>query len=307
MSDRLKGIRRELAHPVGNGNAGLASNFVDLAHAKVKPGGVLALVLPMAAVQGGSWRRARELLADQYEDVTVVSIAASGSLDRAFSADTGMAEVLIVATKRADRNGSAGPALFVNLRRRPAALPEAAEAARIAGRLASHSETGRLAAGGQRLGSYIRAPLSEGGCAGLRESALARTMMALRNGELLMPRSVGRHPLPIAPLGRVGERGLLHRDIGNRNDEAPPFRGLFKIVPARGAPAYPVLWGHDADRERRMLVDPDSEGEVRPGCEDRAAAAWRTATRLHFNLDFQVNSQSLAACATPDRAIGGRA
>ena len=307
MSGRLKGIRRELAHPVGNGNAGLASNFVDLAHAKVKPGGVLALVLPMAAVQGGSWRRARELLTDQYEDVAVVSIAASGSRDRAFSADTGMAEALVVATRRAGRTGSAGPALFVNLLRRPAALPEATEVARIAGRLAAHPETGRLDAGGQRLGSYIRAPLSEGGCAGLRESALARTMAALRNGELRMPRYVGRHALPVAPLGLIGERGLLDRDIGNRNDEAPPFRGPFKIVPAGAAPGYPILWGHDADRERRMLVRPDSEGEVRPDCENRAAAAWRTATRLHFNRDFRINSQSLAACLTPDRAIGGRA
>ncbi len=307
MSDRLKAIRRELAHPVGNGNAGLASNFVDLAHAKVKPGGVVALVLPMAAVQGGSWRRARELLADRYEDVAVVSIAASGNLDRAFSADTGMAEVLVVATKRLDRDGPSGPALFVNLRRRPATLPEAAETSRIAGRVAAHSETGCLGAGGQLLGSYIRAPLSEGGCAALRESALAKTMMALRNGELHMPRCGRRHALPIIPLGQIGERGLLDRDIGTKNDGTPPFRGPFKIVPVGGAPSYPILWGHDAARERRMLVRPDSEGEVRPDCEGRAAAVWRTATRLHFNRDFRINSQSLAACVTPDRAVGGRA
>ena len=307
MSNRLKDIRRELAHPVGNGNAGLASNFVDLAHAKVKPGGVVALVLPMAAVQGGSWRRARELLADRYEDVTVVAIAASGSLDRAFSADTGMAEALIVATKRLDQDSPAGSALFVNLLRRPATLLEAAETSRIANQLAARSETGHFSAGGQRLGSYIRAPLSEGGCAALRESALAKTMIALRNGELRMPRCETRHPLPIASLGRIGKRGLLDRDIGTRNDGEPPFRGPFKIVPVGGAPSYPILWKHDADRERRMLVRPDSQGEVRPDCEDRAVAVWRTATRLHFNRDFQINSQSLAACMTPDRAIGGRA
>ena len=48
----LRGIRRRLEQPVGHGNAGLASNFIDLAHAKVKPGGVLALVLPLAVVSG---------------------------------------------------------------------------------------------------------------------------------------------------------------------------------------------------------------------------------------------------------------
>ena len=32
-----------------------------------------------------------------------------------------------------------------------------------------------------------------------------------------------------------------------------------------------------------------------------------TASRLHFNLDFRINSQSLTACLTPAKAIGGRA
>ena len=308
MSDRLADIRRELESPAGHGNAGLASNFIDLAHAKARPGGVVALVLPIAAIQGGSWQAARSLLAARYTDVAVVTIAASGNLDRAFSADTGMAEALIVATKRRDRNGPpAGTALFVNLHRRPATLLEAAEVAKLVAHLPETPATGRLRAGDQPLGSYIRAPLNEGGCAALRESALADTMMALRRGELWMPRYAERHTIPVTPLGRLGERGLLDRDIGNRNDGKPPFRGPFKIVPVQGVPSYPILWGHDAERERRMVVEPDSEGEVRPDGEDRAVAAWRTATRLHFNRDFRLNSQSLAACLTPERALGGRA
>ena len=307
MSDRLASIRRELESPAGHGNAGLASNFIDLAHAKAKPDGVVALVLPIAAIQGVSWQGVRDLLADRYMDVAVVTIAASGNLDRAFSADTGMAEALVVVTKRRDRNGPAGPALFVNLHRRPATLLEAAEVAKLVTHLPETSATGRLRAGDQPLGIYIRAPLSEGGCAALRESALADTMMALRRGELWMPRDAERHPIPIVPLGRLGERGLLHRDIGNKNDGKPPFRGPFKIVPVQGVPSYPILWGHDADRERHLLVEPDNEGEARPDSEDRAVAAWRTATRLHFTLDFRINSQSLAACLTRERTLGGRA
>ena len=307
MSDRLAGIRRRLDGPAGHGNAGLASNFVDLAHAKVKPGGVVAFVLPITAIQGISWQAARALLSDHYTDIAVVTIAASGSLERAFSADTGMAEALIVATKRREGNGASAPALFVNLHRRPATLLEATETARLVTRLPASATTGRLSAGGQPLGSYIRAPLREGGCAALRESALADAMMALRNGALRMPRYGERLPIPIVPLGTLGERGLLDRDVGNRNDAKPPFRAPFRVVPARGAPSYPFLWRHDAERERRMVVKPDSEGEVHPGCDDRAIAAWRTATRLHFTLDFRLNSQSLAACLTRERTLGGRA
>ena len=145
--------------------------------------------------------------------------------------------------------------------------------------------------------------MSEGGCAALRESALADAMMALRRGELRLPRHAKRRS--IASLGQLGDRGLLHRDIGNKNGSDPPFRGPFKIVPVQDAPNYPILWAHDADRERHLLVEPDSEGEVRPGC--RAAAVRQTATRLHFTLDFRLNSQSLAACLTKERALGGRA
>ena len=56
-----------------------------------------------------------------------------------------------------------------------------------------------------------------------------------------------------------------------------------------------------------MIVTPDSQGKVRPGCESKATAVWATASRLHYNLDFRLNSQSLAACVTPEPSLGGRA
>ncbi len=42
MSRRLREHRGSLDEPAGHGNAGLASNFIDLAHAKLRPGGVAA-------------------------------------------------------------------------------------------------------------------------------------------------------------------------------------------------------------------------------------------------------------------------
>ena len=307
MSDRLARIRGTVDAPAGHGNAGLASNFIDLAHAKVKPGGVVALVLPIAAVQGRSWKAARDLLVRHYSDVTVVAIAASGNRDRAFSADTGMAEALIVATRRPPGSPPDDHALFVNLRRRPPSLLEAAEAAKLVTKLPRPTLAGHVEAGDQLLASYVRAPLAEGGCAALREPALAGAMIALQDGELRLPRYRPRVAIAVATLGDIGQRGLVDRDIGNRNAGRPPFRGPFRIRPVRGPASYPMLWSHNAGRERCMLVQPDTEGEVRPGCEDRAVDEWQTATRLHYTRDFQLNSQSLAACLTPGRTLGGRA
>ena len=307
MSDRLAEIRGSLASPVGHGNAGLASNFIDLAHAKVRPSGTIALVLPMTAIQGASWQPARQLLTERYADVAVVTIASAGNLDRAFSADTGMAETLVLGTKRGETVQDPEAALFVNLHRRPDSLLEAAEIAKLVSLVPPQSRTGRVQAGDQLLGSYIRAPLSEGGCAALRESALAEVMMSLHRGNLVLPRHGDRHAIPVARLKELGERGLLDRDIGSQKDTQPPYRGPLKIVPIDGVPSYPVLWGHAADRERHLVVEPDAAGEVLPDCAERAVAAWKTATRLHFNRDFRLNSQSLAACLTDERVLGGRA
>ncbi len=306
MSKRLAEIRRRLANPVGHGNAGLASNFIDLAHVKTRPGGVLALVLPAACVSGSSWKNARRLLESKYKDLVVLTIAAHGQTDRAFSADTGMAEVLVVANKCRGGQQGCGETLFVNLYHRPRSLAEAFEVARAVSHLSPQDRQGRLQVGDhQTIGTYIRAPLSQGGCASLRETTLADTALGLEAGRLRLPQGYST-PLSTIHLGAIGKTGLLHRDISGTTNGAP--RGPFEIIPIQGVPQYPVLWGHDAQRERSLVVLPDSEGEVRPDCDAHAIEVWNiTASQLHFNLDFQINSQSLTACLTPTEAIGGTA
>ena len=315
MAAALKGIRGRLTDPAGDGNAGLASNFLDLAHQKVTPRGVLALVLPLTVISGGSWSAARRLLARHYRDVTVIALAATGQSTRAFSADTGIGEALIVAVKRDEPNeageddGEANcPTLYVNLVHRPRSTVDAAEVARAIAQL-PNQETGFIHSGDDEVGCYIRASLADGGCASLREPHVAAAALGLPHGSLRLPRLPEPFQIPIATLADLGERGLVHRDItGEERNRAGAPRGPFDIAFRRGGrAAYPMLWSHDADRERRLVVEPDSEGRVRPGRDVQAVNVWGTATRLHFNLDFRLNSQSLAACLTPERSIGGRA
>ena len=80
-----------------HGNAGIASAFAALAHRKLKPGGVLALVLPLVAAAGLSWQRFRKMLTQDYTDLSVLSIAADSINDLSFSADTGLGECLVIA------------------------------------------------------------------------------------------------------------------------------------------------------------------------------------------------------------------
>ncbi len=119
-----------------HGNAGIASAFAALANKKLKPGGILALVLPLSAASGLSWQDFRKMLADDYTDLTIVSIAANGR-DMSFSSDTGMAECLVIARKkiptrhsRASRNPKPSRVLFTSLRCRPQEFAHAAEIAK---------------------------------------------------------------------------------------------------------------------------------------------------------------------------------
>ncbi len=311
MSVELKKIRGQLAEPAGNGNAGLASNFMDLAHQKVKPGSVLALVLPVTVVSGGAWAAARRLLARHYRDVTVITLATTGQTSRSFSADTGMGEALIVAVKRSapiKEIEADAPTLYVNLRRRPRRTVDATEIARVLARLPSRA-TGLIHIGDDEIGCYVRASLADGGCASLREPDAAAAALELPRGSLRLPHLAEPVPLPIAALADLGTRGLVDRDIaGEEKNRAGAPRGPLDVFPHReGTPTYPMLWAHDAARERRLVVAPDSEGRVRPQRDRHALEVWETATRLHFNRDFRLNSQSLGACLTPERSIGGRA
>ena len=304
MAQVLKDIHRKNKGLVGHGNAGLASNFLDLAHVKVKPGGIVALVLPVVAISGGSWAKARKLLDNEYTDITVVTLTSTGSTDRAFSADTGMAELLLIATRRVSNHRSDFDSMWVNLYRRPSSAAEAVEIARgIA--YSSADSTGGLYVSEGKVGSFIRAPLVESGCAQIVEPDVAVAALGFSESELRLSR-IGPVALPLTGLEELGSPGLVHRDINGRNPDGTP-RGPFDIHPLHTgqSSSYPVLWSHNHARERHLVVEPDSQGRVREGCQERALIVWETSTRLHFNLDFRLNSQPLASCMTPKPVVGG--
>lgn len=288
MSRKLRRIRGGF----GDGNAGLASNFMDLAHCKLKKNGVLALVLPFALTRGKAWKRARTMLEMHYSDIHITSIATTGSTDRAFSADTGMSECLVVATKR---SATEPRTMFSNLEARPAFLLEAIAASRDAKKNA------------------IAGDLRNAGPAGVRSVSVIEAAQNLQFGRLLLPRQVRGIELPITALGIVADRGLVHRDINggpaDRN-RTGPARGPFVKRPIRPGevPTYPMLWAHAAKWERKFVVAFDSCGDPRRDDETRAIERWeRSASRLHVNLDFRLNSQSLSMCLTPGKCLGGRA
>ena len=296
-----------------HGNAGIASAFAALANKKLKPGGVLALVLPLVATTGLSWERFRQLLSKDYTELEVLSIAASDIRDISFSADTGLAECLIVARKLNLGEESTARGRFTSLTNRPQGFAHASEAAR--GTM-TFTEVRRIEDGpyggtpltvGEELsGVSISVPHrtdGEGwGAVRLYDSSLGQSAYALAQSRLWLPGNASPVELNMTYLGEIGKLGLVHRDI---TGTAP--RGPFdKTVPSTTA-TYPSLWSHNAAQETRIVCLPDSQLIVRPGMEDKAADVWATASRAHLNLGFRFNAQPLAIAFTDQHSIGGRA
>ena len=154
-------------------------------------------------------------------------------------------------------------------------------------------------------------------CGGVRSDVLVRIMTRLKGSSgdqrLLFPKThkpIGAKQCPLTFLRELGLRGPVHRDITgkiNAKSNGEP-RGPFDRAKWEPDSEYPMLWEHEASKETRLIVQPDSQGRIRSGLSEEAVDLWDNyATRLHMNLDFRLNSQPLAACFTDAKSIGGRA
>ena len=309
MGDRINNFGRGTCY---HGNAGMASAFAALAHRKLKAGGVLALVLPLAAAGGLSWQDFRAMLGAGYTDLTILSISAASIKDMSFSADTGLGECLVVARKIKSEEPDPKRARFASLKHRPQGLPHASS---IAGMLLGTSKirsiedgpfggTG-LTLGEEHVGESITAPIEAGGeswsAVRLADYAVAQAAYALSQNQLWLPGNSSSLHLKTALLGDTGKLGLVDRDI-----TGPAPRGPFDKTAPSPTATYPALWNHDAQKETRIVCAPDSQLRVRSGMETKASEVWTTASRAHLNRDFRFNSQPLAAAFTERESLGGR-
>lgn len=326
MADATK---RLTAGTSAHGNAGEASIFLVLADRKLKDGGTLALVMPLSLLVGESWEDSRLLLRKNYSDLVILSIAGAGSEDMSFSADTGMAECLVVGRKS---KTDSKRATFVVLNERPAYPLLGAGAAQQVHRLIAEKNLRRLEDGplggtplyfgDDVIGQAMDAPLPESGgwnlgrIADLSLAQVAYQLVQQKRMWLPTMNHTDAIDIPITTVEKIGDIGPIHRDINGSNPDGS-IRGPFEITPVKSGqvPTYPVLWSHDAERERTMSFDADSQGIPRRGANAAEEAAlvgkvegvWATASHCHFNCDFQFNSQSTGMQLTPRKAIGGRA
>ena len=295
-------------------NAGLATAFAAIANNMVRPGGRIAMILPLSAAVGGSyrgklpnsWQKFRELLGMQYKDIIVVSISASGPPGFAFSAETHMGEVVMMGTRLREGESPNMTAHFVNLRRRPDHDLEAQEVARevrfMIPRLTEPDAQADIRIGSELVGSVSLEnidPHSKWTAVRIANGGMYRRIKQLTQGWLDLPYMVNPNQMPMRRIGDIAAVGPHHRR----------FREAFDLSDdCQPNTEYQFLWHRDAPTQFAMLLDPDKSGELRKGAKIRAKGLdnWtRYASNLHIGVDMAFSTNTTATAYTTSATGGG--
>ena len=295
--------------------AGMAASFLSLARNKVKRGGRIGFVLPLTAAFAESWTVTRQMIVEEFEDILVLA-RAGGEDSEALSADTGMAEMLLVATHRKVQ-GAPKPIHCVTLKRIPQRLGEAGEFGRSILHtleiLRDHSHP--IFAGNEELGQISvfcpngGEPWSHLGVLSADLAVAARRLVT----EAALPDITGGKDmplqLPITTIDSLFDVGPTHDLIGHPNT-ATAKRGAFVLHPisrrAEARHGIRSLWKADAKTQNRLLVDPTHK-LTRWGTTEAVNKMLSQRGSLHYARNMRWTSQSLLAASTQIDSLGGRA
>ena len=292
-----------------NQMAGHASSFTVLADRMVNPGGRIALVLPVTALFGESWREVRRMLSSKYEIEFVVSSHDPVLLSMSY--DTGIAEALLVARRlRVDEQPS-GRGRFVNLWRAPyretdaLALVRAVTAAASTPVLRSDGPPvggSPLIVGGEQWGEIVDGPVEEESwtTARWRRTLIGQFAAGAERGELWTEdgsRVAGN--IPIAPMAEVCNLGPEHKKIRGSTGAFEAFHGWNEQA------QFPAIWRQSASVHQCMLAEPNAWIVPKPGIDHQPL--WTQAGSLHITGDVRYNSQRIMTSHTKVRTLGIRA
>ena len=289
-----------------NQTAGHGASFTVLADRMVKPHGRLALVLPVTALFGESWRGIRQMLSSKYEVEFVVSSHDPGL--RSLSYDTSIAETLVVARRLGEDESPSGRGVFVNLWHAAYRETDAlaiASAVNAAASTPVHRSDGPpvggspVMVGGEQWGEIMHGPLGAESwkTARWRNGATAQFAAALERGELWAAdgtRAVAR--IPVAAMRDVCNVGPQHRRIRGA-------LGVFDGYHGRNEQAqFPAIWSLDSSVHQGLIAEPNAWLVPKPGIAHDPI--WSQSGNLHVTCDIRYNSQRIMTTRTNFRTLG---
>ena len=292
-----------------NQMAGHGTSFTVLADRLVNRGGRIALVLPVTALAGDSWRDVRHMLASRYAIEFVIS--SHDPQLRSMSYDTDIAETLLIARRLHKDENPSGRGLFVNLWRAAYRDTDALALVTAINAAASapvHRSDGPpvggspLIVGGEQWGELLDGPVHTGPWTAARwkQGQTCQFAAALQRGELWEAdgsRVVAQ--LPIAPIGDVCDVGPEHKQIRGVSGAFEAYHGWDDQTP------FPALWAQKASIHTSLAAEPNARLFPKTNLNHRPI--WSQASTLQMTCDVRYNSQRVMSARTTLRTLGVRA
>ncbi len=300
-----------------NARAGMAASFLALAKDKVKPGGRIGFVLPLTAAFADSWTETRKMIELEFEDIVAVVVSSGQALgEDAFSADTGMEEMLLIATRRMHSSSGMGEVgvKCVTLNSPVTRLGEAGEIARAITNTIEHvsanSPSRPIMIAEEEIGVVCNfASQSDGapwGMLGTIHSDLANAAMSLTHGRLEFLNASLSLECPMTTIGQLFQVGPTHHLIGHISGNSKI--GAFEMFPVASETDAigndRSLWAADASSQYCLVISPTHKGvPANDGCDTMRARQGK----LFYARNMRWTSQSLLTAVTKHEVMGGRA
>ena len=291
---------------VAHGLSGLASYFVDLADRMIKHDGTIGFIMPATILTSSTMQKMRDMLASEYHRIVVITIAEAKAENAAFSADTHMAECIMVAKKGVDVDTGRGK--FISLNQRPQSILEAVE---IANHINQNNSARRLEdapnggdiirIGNDTVGQMLDCPLLLGegwGVSRVRSMALIQSAYSIQTGILHLPMQTTNVEVPICRVEDIARVGWHPESVYGKE-------GPFDMIKGEtNGDGYPCLWSLNSETQRSMLVNPDSRGIPRRNTENILAKILTKNSRAHYNLYLRFNANSTLVLLTENPSVG---
>ena len=291
-----------------NQRVGLASAFIALADRLVRPGGRIAVVLPISAATGTAWSGMRDLLTSRYAVEYVLSV--HDPKHQSLSEDTDIAEVLVVARRLRTDEPATRRVTCVNLWRAPTqvtdalAVLNAVRAVPAVQRVDGPPIGGiPLVVGGEPWGEMVDSPINSAPLPGVRwrSAEVGQRAIALVRGVLWSADGThGVGAIPITPVESIATVSPHHGQI--RKDSIGVFDAFHGYD---GLAQFPAIWKQREAVHRSASAEPNARLTPKPGRDH--SGVWAAAGHLHLTPDVRYNSQRVAAVRTYERTLGVRA
>ena len=282
---------------VAHGTAGHHSYFVELADKKLKNGGTMGVILPATILASASMQKVRDMWATEYHNISVLTITGAKGTDNAFSADTQIAECIVVATKGISDN--TGVATFVSLTKRPNSLLEATE---VANQILRRGSEDTVNIGEDELGKLVTCPILIGntwGATRIKTLSVLETAHKLADSVLSLPRHNTPIRMPMARVGDIAVVGYTHPMIKGKDGAFQMAKGYEQT-----SDGYPAIWVANCTQQRAMVVFPDSHAKIRTGKEAQAQRILERSSRVHYYQSPTFSATSAIAMFTEEPSIG---